>query len=96
MAGLLRCRRCGHRMQAKYSSGGVRYVCSNGDRQRIRRAPRCQAFPGTRLESLLVEEILEVVGPAGVEAAQRATERLAMRHQEQRQLIVDRAGRRRS
>lgn len=90
MAGLLRCRRCGHRMQAAYSSGGVRYVCSNGDRQRMRGAARCQAFPGTRLESLLVEEILEVVGPAGVEAAQRATERLAMRHQEQRQLIVDR------
>ena len=37
-----------------------------------------------------MEEILEVVGPAGVEAAQRATERLAMRHQEQRQLLVDR------
>jgi hypothetical protein len=32
MAGLLRCRRCGHRMQAHYSSGGVRYVCSSGDR----------------------------------------------------------------
>ena len=41
--------------------------------------PRCLAFSGTRLESLLVEEILEVVGPGGVEAAQRATERLAMR-----------------
>ena len=38
MAGLLRCRRCGHRLQAKYSSGGVRYVCSGGDRQRMRGA----------------------------------------------------------
>lgn len=90
MAGLLRCRRCGHRLQAKYSSGGVHYVCFSGDRQRNRGAARCQAFSGTRLESLLVEEILEVVGPAGVEAAQRATERLAMRHQEQRQLLIDR------
>ena len=51
---------------------------------------RCLAFSGTRLESLLAEEILEVVGPAGVEAAQRVTERLAMRHQEQRQLLIDR------
>lgn len=90
MAGLLRCRRCGHRLQAQYSSGGVRYVCSGGDRQRMRGAARCLAFSGTRLESLLVEEILEVVGPGGVEAAQRATERLAMRHQEQRQLLIDR------
>ena len=47
-------------------------------------------FPARALESLLAEEILEVVGPAGVEAAQRATERLAMRHQEQRQLLIDR------
>ena len=86
MAGLLRCRRCGHRLQAQYSSGGVRYVCSSGDRQRLRGA----RLPGLFLESLLVEEILEVVGPAGVEAAQRATERLAMRHQEQRQLLIDR------
>jgi DNA invertase Pin-like site-specific DNA recombinase len=90
MAGLLRCRRCGHRLQARYSSVGVRYVCFGGNRQRTRSATRCQSFSGTKLESLLVEEILEVVGPAGVEAARRATERLAMRHQEQRQLLVDR------
>jgi DNA invertase Pin-like site-specific DNA recombinase len=90
MAGLLRCRRCGHRLQARYCSSGVRYVCFGGDRQRMRGAARCLAFPGSRLESLLAEEILEVVGPAGVEAAERATQRLATRHQEQRQLIVDR------
>jgi DNA invertase Pin-like site-specific DNA recombinase len=90
MAGLLRCRRCGHRLRARYSSTGVRYVCSGGERQRMRGAARCLAFSGARLESLLAEEILEVVGPAGIEAAERATERLAMRHQGQRQLLVDR------
>jgi hypothetical protein len=90
MAGLLRCRRCGYRLRAQYSSNGVRYVCSGGERQRMRGAPRCLSFSGTRLESLLAEEILEVVGPAGIEAAERATQRLAMRHQEQRQLLVDR------
>ncbi len=90
MAGLLRCRRCGHRLQARYSSSGVRYVCFGGDRQRMRGTARCLAFSGSRLESLLAEEILEVVGPAGVEAAERAAQRLAMRHQGQRQLIVDR------
>jgi DNA invertase Pin-like site-specific DNA recombinase len=90
MAGLLRCRRCGHRLQARYSSGGVRYVCYGGSLQRIRGAVRCLGFPGAGLESLLAEEILDVVGPAGVQAAQRAMERLTMRHQEQRQLIADR------
>ena len=90
MAGLLRCRRCGHRLRARYSSGGVGYVCHGGDRQRMRGGTRCLAFAGAELEALLAEEILEVVGPAGVEAAQRATQRLAIRHQEQRQLLVDR------
>lgn len=90
MAGLVRCRRCGHRVRARYSSGGVGYVCHGGDRQRMRGARRCLAFAGARIEALLAEEILEVVGPAGVEAAHRATERLAARHQEQRQLLVDR------
>ena len=90
MAGLLRCRRCGHRLRARYSSGGVGYVCHGGDRQRMRGAPRCLAFAGAGLEALLAEEILEVVGPAGVEAAHRAAERLAARQAEQRQLHVDR------
>jgi len=90
MAGLLRCRRCGHRLRARYSSGGVGYGCHGCDRQRMRGATRCLAFAGAGLEALLAEEILEVVGPAGVEAAQRATDRLVARHQEQRQLLVDR------
>ena len=48
MAGLLRCRRCGHRLQARYSSGGVRYVCSaaidNG--RAVPRAARPFPAPG--------------------------------------------------
>jgi DNA invertase Pin-like site-specific DNA recombinase len=90
MAGLLRCRRCGHRLQARYSSGGVGYVCHGGDRQRMRGAARCLAFAGAGLEALLAEEILEVVGPAGVEAAQRATQRLVARQEEQRRSLADR------
>jgi hypothetical protein len=90
MAGLLRCRRCGHRLQARYSSKGVRYVCFGGDRQRMGGSARCLAFSGGGLESLLAEEILEVVGPAGVEAAERAAQRLAMQHHQQRHLLIDR------
>jgi DNA invertase Pin-like site-specific DNA recombinase len=90
MAGLLRCRRCGNRLQARYSSNSVRYECRGGHRQRARTSARCLAFSGGGLESLLVEEILDVVGPAGVEAADRAAERLAMQHQQQRQVLMDR------
>jgi len=90
MAGLLRCRRCGNRLQARYPSSGVRYVCSGGERQRMQGGAKCLTFHGTELEALLAEEVLEVVGPAGVEAAQRATEHLAGQHHQQRQLLVDR------
>lgn len=90
MAGLLRCARCGNRLHAQYPSGGVRYVCSGGQRQRMRGAAKCLAFHGAELETLLAEEILEVVGPAGVAAAQHAAERLAAQYRQQRQLLVDR------
>lgn len=90
MAGLLRCRRCGRRLQAKYSSGGVRYVCYGGRKQRDQGGTACFSFPGSRLESQLVEEILEVIGPAGIAAAERASQRLSEQRTAQRQLLVDR------
>lgn len=90
MAGLLRCRRCGHRLYAHYSSRGVRYECRGESSQRQARRERCVAFSGGGLEALLVDEILEVVGPAGLEAATRAAERLSKQHQERRQLLLDR------
>ena len=90
MAGLLRCRRCGNRVRPHYPSSGVRYACSGGERQRMRGGAKCLTFHGAELEDLLAEEILEVVGPAGVEAARLAAERLTSQYQQQRQLLVDR------
>jgi DNA invertase Pin-like site-specific DNA recombinase len=90
MAGLLRCRRCGNRLHARYPASGVCYTCSGGHRQRFRGGAPCLGFHGAEFEALLAEEILEVVGPAGVAATQRASERLASMHQQQRQLLVDR------
>jgi DNA invertase Pin-like site-specific DNA recombinase len=90
MAGLLRCRRCGNRLHARYPARGVRYDCTGGVRQRMRGGTKCLSFYGAYLEALLAEEILEVVGPAGVPAARRAGERLAGQYQQQRQLLLDR------
>jgi DNA invertase Pin-like site-specific DNA recombinase len=90
MAGLLRCRRCGHRLHTSYSSRGVRYKCHGGSRQRQAKSTSCLAFVGTGLEALLAEELLEVVSPAGVVAAERATQRLSQEHQQRRQLLIDR------
>jgi DNA invertase Pin-like site-specific DNA recombinase len=90
MAGLLRCRRCGSRVQARYSSRSVRYVCRGGARQRERGATQCLSFAGEYLELQLAAEILEAVGPAGVIAATQAAQRLAQQHEQQRQLLIDR------
>lgn len=90
MAGVLRCGRCGHRLQARYPTSGVRYFCAGGRRQRQCEGAKCVNFYGADLEALLAEEILEVVSPAGVAAAERAAQRLAGQHQQQRQLLVDR------
>jgi hypothetical protein len=76
MAGVLRCGRCGHRLQARYPTSGVRYFCAGGRRQRQCEGAKCVNFYGADLEALLAEEILEVVSPAGVAAAERAAQRL--------------------
>lgn len=90
MAGLLRCKRCGSRVQARYSSSSVRYACRGGTRQRERGAKQCLSFAGQRLESQLAAEVLEVIGPAGMIAATQAAKRLAQQHAQQKQLLVDR------
>ena len=56
----------------------------------MRGGAKCLTFYGADFETLLAEEILEVVSPTGVEAARRAAERLANQYQQQRQLLVDR------
>jgi hypothetical protein len=88
MAGLLRCGRCDHRLRARYPFRGVRYFCAGGKQQRQNGVTPCLNFHGVDLEMALADEILDVVGPAGVEAAQRAAKQLAS--QQQRQLIVGR------
>jgi hypothetical protein len=90
MAGLLRCHRCGQRLQTRYPSAGVRYVCYGGQKQRARGKTKCLDFLGAAPELQLAEEILEVVGPAGLVAAKRAAEQLAAKYDQQRQLLVDR------
>lgn len=90
MAGLLRCQRCGRRLRASYSSRGVYYTCRGGRKQRDDGVKGCFSFAGQELEARLADEILEVVSPAGIAAAERATQRMNERHLGERQLLVDR------
>jgi DNA invertase Pin-like site-specific DNA recombinase len=89
LAGLLRCHRCGHRLQVAYARG-LRYSCRGGVLQRVTKPTRCFSFPGNGIEQRVCELLLNVVRPAGVAAAQRAAEQLAQDRQRRRQLLADR------
>lgn len=75
LAGLLRCRRCGHKLTVRYTGNGhdvLRYSCwrgflDNGE-------ARCIAFGGVPADDAIGREVLRVVQPAAVEAAILASE----------------------
>lgn len=70
LAGLLRCRRCGHKLTVRYTGSRhdvLRYSCwrgflDNGE-------PRCIAFGGIPVDEAIAREVLRVVQPAAIEAA---------------------------
>ena len=75
LSGLLRCARCGHRLQVRYDRSGLpRYVCRGGRRQR-QQGTLCLTFSGRRIEPLFSQMVLEAVRPAAVEAAYAAAQR---------------------
>ena len=70
LSGLLRCGRCGRKMQVAYSgnSGRVpRYVCQ-GDRG-DRGSGHCFTVGSLRLDRAVVQSVLTAIRPAGIEAA---------------------------
>lgn len=75
MAGLLRCRRCGHKLTVRYTGSRhdvLRYSCwrgflDNGE-------PRCIAFGGIPADEAVGREVLRVVQLAAIEAAVLASE----------------------
>jgi len=75
LAGLLRCRRCGQKLMVQYTGGDrtiQRYACSR--RKGSHGDALCISFGGRDAEERVAELVLEVVQPAGVEAALRAAE----------------------
>ena len=69
VAGLLRCGRCGRRLQVAYSGAVARYTC------RTQTAAGCGlAFGGLRLETALEREVLRVLTPGAIEAALASAE----------------------
>lgn len=76
LQGLVRCGRCGRRMNVSYGGNRagqrcrtMQYRCSALRRRAL--GPDCQLIGGKRIDQLVTGEFLEVTRPAVVEAAQR-------------------------
>jgi biotin operon repressor len=96
LQGLVRCGRCGRRMQVAYSGTGgrvARYACVRG--HVLHHTPSsCQTLGGTRLDKAVADAFLEAVSPAGLRASSQAVEQLEQQHQERLQgqrLALERA-----
>lgn len=73
LAGLLHCRRCGHKLSVSYTGNGhdvLRYHCRRGWLDNGE--PRCISFAGLAIDHAVSKEILRVVQPAAIEAARLA------------------------
>jgi len=81
LQGLIRCGRCGRRMQVGYS-GKTRvpnYSCVRG--QQLYGTKRCQSVGGRRIEQVVLDAVFEALKPAGIEATLRAIEQGSTEHQ---------------
>lgn len=89
LAGLLRCRRCGRKLSARYSGTKhniPRYSCCRG--QLDNGEPKCIAFGGLRVDDAIEEALLQVVGPGAIEAAVQAQSEAASRRDQARDAMV--------
>jgi DNA invertase Pin-like site-specific DNA recombinase len=96
LQGMLRCGRCGRRMQVAYSGTGgkiPRYTCARGRDFHVT-GGMCQSLGGVRLDRAVTQAFLEAVTPAGVSACAAAITEIEDRHAERvagRRLAVERA-----
>jgi hypothetical protein len=96
LQGLIRCGRCGRRMQVAYSGkdGRVpRYACVRAHHLHGS-GSACQSLGGLRLDNAIAEAFLEAATPAGAAASAEAVAELERQHEERLQgqrLALERA-----
>ena len=95
LSGLLRCGRCGRKLQVGYSgsTGQVgRYVCCG--RREERGSGSCFYMGSLKVDQMVGEQVLEAIAPGGIEAALQASQLSAQADQEKRtalRLALERA-----
>jgi DNA invertase Pin-like site-specific DNA recombinase len=81
LQGLIRCGRCGRRMQVGYSGKTLvpNYSCVRGNQ--LYGTGRCQSVGGRRIERVVLDAVFQALQPAGIEATLRAIEHANGDHQ---------------
>ena len=96
LQGIVRCGRCGRRMQVAYSGNDgrvARYACVRAHNFHAAESA-CQSFGGLRLEKAITAAFMEAITPAGVSACAEAIGELERQHEERlagQRLAVERA-----
>jgi hypothetical protein len=88
LSGLLRCGRCGRKLQVVYSGQGgrvPRYACRGDRGDRGSRA--CLTVGSLRLDRAVVNSVLEAIRPVGIEAAIKMNERTQAADDEKRKAL---------
>jgi DNA invertase Pin-like site-specific DNA recombinase len=80
LQGLIRCGRCGRRMQVGYSGKTLvpNYSCVRGNQ--LYGTKRCQSVGGRRIERVVLDSVFQALRPAGIEATLRALEHATSDH----------------
>jgi len=85
LAGLLRCRRCGHRLNVSYTGDNhPRYICPGTRRQT---GGSCIGFSGVHVDKAISNEVLRAVEEPALEAALVAADTTLQRRQEESKSI---------
>jgi DNA invertase Pin-like site-specific DNA recombinase len=83
LQGLVRCGRCGRRLQVSYSGHSLspRYRCTKA--QAMYGTAICQSVGGHRIEQLVLDAVFTALAPAAIDATLRAIQQLTDTHQAQ-------------
>jgi len=89
LAGMLSCGRCGRRLAVVYTGRQARRPVYRCDRPNLMLGrPRCLGFGGPRIDAAVARELLQVVQPMAIEAAETA-ERMRMGSERERLRMVE-------
>jgi len=89
LSGLLRCRRCGHKLYVSYSGSQgmvLRYQCRGAHSNQGE--PRCITFSGLGVDRAVAGEVLRAIGGNAIEAAVEAAEKMRQHLGEQRRAVA--------